>query len=166
MSTPSAVAPSLVIVGAGPRATGLLERVAANAPSLYADARLDIHLVDPYPPGPGRIWREEQSPLLWMNSHAQDVTMFTDDTVEVAGPVLPGPALHEWAGVEGRRFAGRQTQGAYLRWVYEKAVADLPPGIAVHHHARRALRLTGPRAGRQQVWLEGRARPHLGDHVI
>ena len=28
--------PSLVIVGAGPRGTGLIERIAANAPELYA----------------------------------------------------------------------------------------------------------------------------------
>ncbi|MGW2082293.1 hypothetical protein ACWCOW_36175, partial [Streptomyces sp. NPDC001939] len=30
------------------------------------------------------------------------VTMFTDDTVELDGPVLPGPALHEWADLDGR----------------------------------------------------------------
>lgn len=43
---------TLVIVGAGPRGTGLLERIAANAPELLpADAPLHIHLVDPYPPG-------------------------------------------------------------------------------------------------------------------
>lgn len=159
-------APALVIVGAGPRATGLIERIAANAPSLYGSSRLDIHLVDPYPPGPGRIWREEQSPLLWMNSHARDVTMFTDDTVEIAGPVLPGPALHEWADVDGQTFAGRRRQGAYLRWVYEKSVAALPPGIAVHHHPHRAVRLTGPPDGRQEVWLEGRDRPLPADLVI
>ncbi|MGW2081751.1 FAD/NAD(P)-binding protein, partial [Streptomyces sp. NPDC001939] len=93
--------PSLVIVGAGPRGTGVLERIAANAAE-YAGLELDIHLVDPFPPGGGRVWRQEQSPLLWMNSQSQDVTMFTDDTVELDGPVLPGPALHEWADLDGR----------------------------------------------------------------
>jgi uncharacterized NAD(P)/FAD-binding protein YdhS len=156
----------LVIVGAGPRGTGLLERIGANAPELYGDAGLDIHLVDPYPPGGGRIWREEQSPLLWMNSQAQDVTMFTDETVDMAGPVLDGPTLHEWAGLDGRTFADRQRQGAYMRWVYERAVAALPPGVRVHHHPRRALRVNGPREGRQQVWLEGRTRPLLADLVV
>ncbi|MFH8801780.1 FAD/NAD(P)-binding protein [Streptomyces sp. NPDC017936] len=157
---------SLVIVGAGPRGTGLIERIAANAPELYADRGLDIHLVDPHPPGPGRIWRAAQSPLLWMNSHAEDVTMFTDETVDMAGPVRPGPTLHEWAGVDGRTFADRQLQGAYLSWVHERAVAALPPSVAVHHHPRRALRVTGPREGRQQVWLEGRPRPLLADLVV
>ncbi|MFF1393789.1 FAD/NAD(P)-binding protein [Streptomyces sp. NPDC058287] len=157
--------PSLVIVGAGPRGTGVLERIAANAAE-YAGLELDIHLVDPFPPGGGRIWRQAQSPLLWMNSQSQDVTMFTDDTVELDGPVLPGPALHEWADLDGRAFADRQLQGAYLRWVYEQSVAALPPGVTVRHHPRRALRVSGPREGRQQVWLDGRARPLLADTVI
>ncbi|MDO0928407.1 FAD/NAD(P)-binding protein [Streptomyces sp. TG1A-8] len=158
--------PQLVIVGAGPRGTGLLERIAANAPDLYAGSSLDIHLVDPHPPGGGRIWREAQSPLLWMNSHAEDVTMFTDETVAMDGPVRAGPTLHEWAGLDGRTFADRRIQGRYLRWCYERAVAELPPGITVHHHPRRAVRIGGPRGGRQQVWLEGRPRPLLADLVV
>ncbi|MET9903613.1 FAD/NAD(P)-binding protein [Streptomyces sp. NPDC006446] len=158
--------PSLVIVGAGPRGTGLLERIAANAAELYGGSGLDIHVVDPYPPGAGRLWREEQSPLLWMNSEAQDVTMFTDETVDMAGPVLEGPTLDAWAGLDGRTFADRPRQGAYLRWVYERAVAALPPGVRVHRHAARALRVSGPREGRQQVWLEGRPRPLLTDLVV
>lgn len=157
---------SLVIVGAGPRGTGLIERIAANAPELYAGSGLDIHLVDPHPPGAGRIWREAQSPLLWMNSHAEDVTMFTDETVVMDGPVRPGPTLHEWAAIDGRTFADRQLQGAYLSWVHEQAVAALPPDVTVHHHPRRALRVSGPREGRQQVWLEGRPRPLLADLVV
>lgn len=163
---PRKPAPSLVIVGAGPRGTGVLERIAANAPELYPGSELDVHLVDPYPPGGGRIWRLAQPPLLWMNSEAQDVTMFTDDTVDMAGPVRPGPTLHEWAAVGGRTFADRQLQGAYLTWVYEQTVAALPPGIRVHRHTRRALRVTGPREGRQQVWLEGRPRPLSADLVV
>ncbi|MFG3369144.1 FAD/NAD(P)-binding protein [Streptomyces sp. NPDC090032] len=157
--------PSLVIVGAGPRGTGILERIAANSPE-HPGLELDIHLVDPFPPGGGRVWRQAQSPLLWMNSQSQDVTMFTDDTVELEGPVLPGPALHEWADLDGRAFADRQLQGAYLHWVYEQSVAALPPGVTVHHHPRRALRVSGPREGRQQVWLDGRDRPLLADTVI
>ncbi|MFG2468211.1 FAD/NAD(P)-binding protein [Streptomyces canus] len=157
---------SLVIVGAGPRGTGLIERIAANAPELYDGRGLDLHLVDPHPPGAGRIWRAAQSPLLWMNSHAEDVTMFTDETVDMAGPVRPGPTLHEWAGIDGRTFADRQLQGAYLRWVHEQAVAALPEGVVVHHHPRRAVRVSGPPEGRQQVWLEGRQRPLLADLVV
>lgn len=105
-----APAATLVVVGAGPRATGLLERIAANAPELWPAGRpLRIHLIDPHPPGPGRIWRRDQSPLLRMNSMAEDVTMFTDETSTVDGPVRPGPSLAEWAtrysGDDGPRHA-------------------------------------------------------------
>ncbi|CAM5623371.1 Adenylate cyclase OS=Streptomyces microflavus OX=1919 GN=Smic_14240 PE=4 SV=1 [Streptomyces microflavus] len=44
-------APTLVVIGGGPRGTGVIERIAANARELYGDLPLDIHLVDPYPAG-------------------------------------------------------------------------------------------------------------------
>ncbi|WP_327247172.1 FAD/NAD(P)-binding protein [Streptomyces sp. NBC_01320] len=179
--------PTLVVVGAGPRGTGLIERIAANAPELYEGRRLDIHLVDPHPPGGGRIWRRDQSPLLWMNSMAEDVTMFTDDTVQQEGPIRPGPALHAWAAdvregrvtvrtepellaeiraLDGQSFPSRRLQSAYLGWVYEQAVSTLPQGITVHEHRGRALRVTGPRGGRQRVWLQGRDEPLTADLVV
>ncbi|MEV6047215.1 MULTISPECIES: FAD/NAD(P)-binding protein [Streptomyces] len=157
---------SLVVVGAGPRGTGFLERLAASLPLLYGDEPLDIHLVDPHPAGAGRIWRADQSSLLWMNSMAEDVTMFTDDTVQQEGPVRPGPTLAEWSGLDARSFPSRRAQGAYLRWVYEGAVAALPPNVTVHEHRTRATRVGGPRAGRQRVWLEGRPEPLVADLVV
>ncbi|MFG2873148.1 FAD/NAD(P)-binding protein [Streptomyces sp. NPDC048338] len=157
---------ALVIVGAGPRGTGLLERIAANLPELYDDRPLDVHLVDPHPAGGGRIWRTGQSPLLWMNSQAEDVTMFTDETVEIAGPVRPGPTLAEWAGLDGRTFPSRPQQGAYLRWVYEDARAALPASVTVHEHRTSAVRVSGPREGRQRVWLADRSTPLLADLVV
>lgn len=43
---------ALAIIGAGPRGTGLLERIAASAAELLpVGQRLQIHLVDPHPPG-------------------------------------------------------------------------------------------------------------------
>ncbi|MGW1428288.1 FAD/NAD(P)-binding protein [Streptomyces sp. NPDC002431] len=183
--------PALVVIGAGPSGTGLIERIAANAPDLYGDHPLTIHLVDPHPPGGGRIWRHGQSPLLWMNSRAEDVTMFTDDTVRMAGPVRPGPALHTWAAdvrsgraelPDGARtdtglrdgigtladdgFPGRRVQGAYLRWVYERAVAALPQRVTVHWHRGSAVRVSGSREGRQRVWLAGHGTPLLADAVV
>lgn len=184
--------PALVIVGMGPRGTGLVERLAANAAELYgATAPLDLHLVDPHPPGSGRIWRPDQSPLLWMNSMAEDVTLFGDDTVEHQGPIRPGPSLAEWAervragalpdgpapelspelaaeaaALTGGGFASRRLQGAYLAWAYERSVAALPPAVTVHRHRCRAVRITGPRDGVQRVWLEGRATPLAADAVV
>ncbi|MEU3976084.1 FAD/NAD(P)-binding protein [Streptomyces bacillaris] len=180
-------APTLVVIGGGPRGTGVIERIAANARELYGDSPLDIHLVDPHPAGGGRIWRPDQSPLLWMNSMAEDVTMFTDDTVELAGPVVDGPALHAWAedvragrvtpdaepavlaeihGLTGQTFPSRRLQSAYLRWTYRRALAALPPSVTVHEHRTTALAVTGPRGGRQRVRLKGRTEPLLADLVV
>jgi uncharacterized NAD(P)/FAD-binding protein YdhS len=180
--------PVLVIVGAGPRGTGLVERIAANAAELYGEGRrLDIHLVDPFPPGGGRVWRHEQSPLLWMNSMAEDVTMFTDDSVECEGPIRTGPALDEWAArirggeldpppdpelaaevarLTSQSFGTRRLQAAYMAWVYEQSAAALPPGITVTVHPHRAVRITGPRDGRQSVWLDGGPGPLTADLVV
>jgi hypothetical protein len=73
---------AIAIVGAGPRGAGLLERLAASLPELLPPRTgLDVHLIDPFPAGAGRIWRHAQSPLLAMNSMAADVTMFTDASV-------------------------------------------------------------------------------------
>ncbi|MEU3882141.1 FAD/NAD(P)-binding protein [Streptomyces californicus] len=179
--------PSLVVIGGGPRGTGVIERIAANAGELYGDTPLDLHVVDPHPPGGGRIWRPDQSPLLWMNSMAEDVTMFTDETVELAGPVVAGPALDAWAddvragrvtpdadpavlaeihGLTGSDFPTRRLQSAYLRWTYERARAALPPGVTVHEHRTTALAVTGPRGGPQRVRLQGRPVPLLADLVV
>ncbi|MFN8198194.1 MAG: GNAT family N-acetyltransferase [Nakamurella multipartita] len=101
---------SVVFVGGGPRTVGLVERIAANAPALFR-GRMDLHVIDPFPAGGGRIWRGDQSELLWMNSMARDVTVFTDDSVTCAGPIVPGPALHEWIAGPGRAVldaAGRR----------------------------------------------------------
>ncbi|GGS20455.1 MULTISPECIES: FAD/NAD(P)-binding protein [Streptomyces] len=180
-------APSIVVIGGGPRGTGVVERIAANAVELYGDRPLDLHVVDPHPAGGGRIWRPDQSPLLWMNSMAEDVTMFTDETVELAGPVVAGPALDAWAedvragritpdadpavlaeihGLAGADFPTRRLQSAYLRWTYERALAALPPGITVHEHRTTALAVTGPRGGRQRVRLQDRPEPLLADLVV
>ncbi|AST19356.1 hypothetical protein KIQ_004150 [Corynebacterium glutamicum ATCC 14067] len=138
----------LVFVGGGPRTTGILLRLAANIPAEGAPIT-DIHVVDPYPAGSGRIWRTKQSGLLWMNSMAQDVTIFADDSVEMAGPVIPGPSLAEWvlgigreqvkaAGLgeelehfSGRSFASRRLQSLYLDWAFQEAVARLGK-VTVH----------------------------------
>ncbi|MFD8621940.1 FAD/NAD(P)-binding protein [Streptomyces sp. NPDC059513] len=180
-------APTLVVIGGGPRGTGVIERIAANALELYGDRPLDVHLVDPYPAGGGRIWRPDQSPLLWMNSMAEDVTMFTDETVELAGPVVAGPALHSWAedvragrvtpdsepavlaeihGLTGQDFPSRRLQSAYLRWTYQRALAALPTSVTVHEHRTTALAVTGPRGSRQRVRLKDRTEPLLADLVV
>ncbi|MEU9519664.1 FAD/NAD(P)-binding protein [Streptomyces sp. NPDC048224] len=190
-STPSPAV--LVVVGAGPRATGLLERIAANGPELWDGSRkLHVHLVDPHPPGPGRVWRHEQPALLRMNSMAEDVTMFTDESSTIDGPVQPGPSLAEWAAqfsgrgpqhapyaepsdpkvlaelrdLDGSDFPTRRAQSAYLDWAFRRALAQLPPTVTVEWHPATATAVTGPPVGPQQVHLADRATPLTADLVV
>ncbi|ATE58482.1 adenylate cyclase [Actinosynnema pretiosum] len=175
---------TIVVVGGGPRASGLLERLGANAPELLARP-LEVHLVDPHPVGAGRVWRDEQSPLLRMNSMAEDVTAFTDDSVVCEGPIRTGPSLAEWAdlvlsgGIEvpldeavraelsamrPTSFPSRRVQSAYLTWFHRLAEASLPEGSRVVEHRAEAVRLTGDEA--QSVWLDGEAEPLVADVVV
>ena len=160
---------AIAIIGAGPRGAGLLERLSASAaellPRVGSGAVLDVHLIDPYPAGAGRIWRHAQSPLLAMNSMAADVTMFTDESVKCDGPVVPGPSMWDWAqdlrgrtgadvrelgpelaaelrALTGATFPSRRLQSAYLGWVLRHVVAGLPAGMRAHVHECRAVGLT------------------------
>jgi hypothetical protein len=162
---------AVALVGAGPGSTVVLDRLLANAAAIAGDQPVDIHVVDPYPPGGGRVWRREQPALLWMNSTAADVTMFTDDSVAMDGPVRPGPTLCEWsdrtgAGIAPGAFPSRPLLNDYLSWCFRHIAASAPPQVAVHVHQARAVDLTDGPGARQLLWLDGRDAPVAADAVI
>lgn len=150
----------IALVGAGPTASSLMERLSANAPELLRSRPLRVHLIDPHPVGTGRIWRSDLHPLLWMNTMAEDATMFTDESVRCDGPVRPGPSLYEWAttvddatldelappalateirGLTGATFPTRLVQSVYLEWFHRRVVDSLPPGVEIVMHPHRAV---------------------------
>ena len=155
--TPRSDSPVLCVVGAGPTAIGVLERLVANAPELAGGRRLQVHLIDPFPPGGGRVWRSDQPDLLWANSLVGDVTVLPDPSVVTDGPVGEGTTLWQWVtdvarnrpdddpiGQEARRlgpasFPSRPLVNAYLRWVLNEVVAAAAPWADVHLHATRAV---------------------------
>ncbi|MFC1413572.1 FAD/NAD(P)-binding protein [Streptacidiphilus sp. N1-12] len=145
------------IVGAGPRGLSVLERLCANA-RLHSDGRapMTIHLVDPFRPGPGQVWRSSQSRQLLMNTVSSQVTAFTDDSVEMAGPVEPGPSLYEWARSappldedfrsEADRlgpddYPTRALYGRYLEHVFDRVVSGAPRQVTVQVHSTLAVGL-------------------------
>ena len=158
--------PAIVFIGGGPRTAGVLERIAANRPDVFAGP-LRIHVVEPHVPGSGRIWRYDQDPGLLLNSMAADITMFTDESVDCEGPAVPGPGLAEWAAgvldasiidvpdfpqplwdqlraLTGTTFPTRQLQSQYLEWFFRRASRSLGGSVTVHRTT--ALGIT-PRAG-------------------
>ncbi|MEU8078656.1 FAD/NAD(P)-binding protein [Catellatospora citrea] len=183
--------PTVAIIGAGPRGTSLLERLIANAAECAPDRTIAVHVIDPYPPGGGRIWRSRQSPLLWMNTTSDDCTMFTDETVACEGPVVSGPTLVEWAqqlatgclpsppgfrltpstSAEAGRmrdswFTTRRTQSDYLSWVFWQSAQNGMPQVRVHSHVGRAVDVHDLPSGRQRVVMADDLPPVDADVVL
>ncbi|MDI3390558.1 FAD/NAD(P)-binding protein [Streptomyces sp. B-S-A8] len=153
---------TVCVIGAGPRGLSVLERLCANARGLSPGITVHVHVVDPYPPGPGKVWRTDQSRHLLMNTVAGQISLFTDATVDLQGPLEPGPSLHEWAVAlvagelgyghpahvlrEARvmgpdTYPTRAFYGHYLRWVYRRIVEGAPPNLTVTAHRSRAVAL-------------------------
>ncbi len=176
----------VAVVGVGPRGTVALERICANAPVLAPGERVEIHVVDPYPAGGGRVWREEQDRGLLMNTAASDISVFTDDSVTCDGPITPGPTLMQWArmaaageiaGLERQTvdeaaamqpwsYASRAFYGSYLNWSVRHIIDTAPAGVSVHVHQTRAIGLEDEPGGRQSLWLENESEPLLVDGVV
>jgi hypothetical protein len=88
-------APAVAIIGVGPRGLTVLERLVALAAKRFApaadrrnaggavsatDPALTIHLIDPYPPGTGIVWRTDQPESLLMNTTIAEQTVFPDSS--------------------------------------------------------------------------------------
>lgn len=146
-SEPSATHVHAAIVGMGPRGTSTLERLCASASEFLAPGmRLTVHVVDPSPPGAGRVWRTEQSSELLMNTVTSQVTLWTDDSIVCSGPIRHGPSLYEWAAQEKLDlgpddYPTRAQYGHYLQWVFSEVVRKAPPQVEIEVHAARAIQL-------------------------
>ncbi|MFM9499700.1 FAD/NAD(P)-binding protein [Streptomyces galilaeus] len=164
-------------MGAGPRGLAVLERLCAN----HTDARqLSVHVVDPYPPGPGRTWRTRQSPHLLMNTVTSQVSQFTDSSLNCAGPIRPGPNLCDWLGAVGTSdengwsaaerlgpddYPSRAQFGRYLEWVFQHIVATAPDSVRIVVHQATAVALDEDASG-QYVTLDDGTRLAGLDAVV
>lgn len=169
----SATIPAIVFIGGGPRAAGVLERLAANRQEVF-DGPVHLHVVEPHVPGSGRIWRYDQNPGLLLNSTAADITMFTDESVTCDGPARPGPGLAEWAAgvvagtitdvpdfpralqeqlrtLTGASFPSRQLQSQYLEWFFRRAAKTFGRSLTVHRST--AVEIQADDAGGSAVRL-------------
>ncbi len=167
------------LVGAGPRGLSVLERICAQERRAPRWDRLTVHVVEPDPPGAGRVWRPSQSRHLLMNTVASQVTVYTDASVAIAGPLEEGPSLYQWAKALGPSaltpgtgtvyddetlaeardlgpdtYPTRALYGQYLSWVFRQVTAGAAAHTTVRVHAARAVALQdqGP-DGAQTVLL-------------
>ncbi|GAA2181321.1 FAD/NAD(P)-binding protein [Leucobacter tardus] len=167
--------PAIALIGAGPRGASLIERIGANAP---ADATFDLHVVDDAPDGAGAIWRTDQTRELCMNTLSDAVTLFTEPSSTVTGPVVEGPTLYEWSLLA--------LHDAFPSPASAAVVAEIPEVRAHAFHAfpvraglaadyRTELETTRPEShpsralyGEYLAWCYDRAVSHLpaGVHLV
>ncbi|OUM43487.1 FAD/NAD(P)-binding protein [Arthrobacter sedimenti] len=151
----------VAVVGGGPRGTSVVERLIARHRALgEAAPDVVIHLIEPYEPGPGHIWRTDQSRLFLMNTPSLYPTVVPVGAA--AGSIAAGPvavSFDEWRmrGQEGlvpgldnadiaecarlasRDFPSRALYGRYLTWVFGQLVRQAGPGVSVVHHRKEAV---------------------------
>ncbi|KAI0844698.1 FAD-NAD(P)-binding-domain-containing protein [Daldinia vernicosa] len=165
----------IAIVGAGPRGTSVLERMCASVPYIIApDVHLTIHMIDPFPPGAGSVWRTDQPAQLIMNTITSQMTMYTDQSVTCSGPIRPGPDLHTWQmhATGGPKLgpnecAPRALYGQYLRWAFDQIKVHDKDKVKIVVHTARAVSLNDESDGRQVLTLStGDSLPGLSAVVL
>ncbi|WP_243674167.1 FAD/NAD(P)-binding protein [Lentilactobacillus kisonensis] len=110
--------------------------------------KLTITIFDPYGIG-GRVWRKDQWTGLIMNTPADQISLFTDASVNMTSRVFDGPSLFEWSSsaeaqkylttndypetiktaatnLDGRDYAPRVLYGAYINWFYKELIKQCP----------------------------------------
>ncbi|WP_171169693.1 FAD/NAD(P)-binding domain-containing protein [Streptomyces sp. I05A-00742] len=180
----------MCIVGAGPRGLSVLERLCANERAAPTHSAVTVHVVDPFAPGSGAVWRPGQSRHLLMNTVASQITVYTDDSVRIEGPVEPGPTLYEWARellespageayddavlAEARdlgpdTYPTRAFYGCYLQDSFRRVVASAPRHVTVEVHRSRVVAMAdvlGVMHGPQGIRLEDGTRLNGLDAVV
>ncbi|WP_018296959.1 FAD/NAD(P)-binding protein [Corynebacterium lubricantis] len=90
-------APSIAIIGLGPRGVSTLERLIARLNTVdNPPERLVLHLIDDAQHGGGKVWDINQTKALCMNTFAHGMTLFAEPGATVEAPVIEGPTIYEW----------------------------------------------------------------------
>ncbi|AJT42096.1 FAD/NAD(P)-binding protein [Psychromicrobium lacuslunae] len=126
----------IAIIGAGPRGTSVLERLVSQLSARPDEPEIEvsIQLIDPFPPGPGRVWRTSQSELYLMNTQSFFPTVVPDQGVAAAS--VTGLSFDDWRAkfasqLKRVEFPSRALYGQYLHWTYQQILAALPAGVSV-----------------------------------
>lgn len=175
------------IIGAGPRGI-LVTSQLFNQYKYNSDQSepLSITLFDPYGVG-GRVWRADQWDGLIMNTPADQITLFTDESVSMTGKVFDGPALFEWApseeahdyltahgysnqiveaaaNLDSKDYAPRILYGAYIKWFYDELIKLQPVEVATTIHEDQVTALSRNSDG--SVTIQTRDKAFTFDKVV
>ncbi|MFJ3959028.1 FAD/NAD(P)-binding protein [Arthrobacter sp. NPDC090010] len=157
----------VAVIGAGPRGSSVLERLASNWRARrdageLSRGRLEIHLVDPYPAGSGHVWQPGQSRLFLMNTQSFFPTVISQDPA--LAPPVAGGSFNQWraamagegdvarlspeeqreiAALAADDFPSRALYGRYLEETMAAVVHQIESdpllaGLSVHAHRTEA----------------------------
>ncbi|GAB2894372.1 FAD/NAD(P)-binding protein [Neomicrococcus lactis] len=143
----------IAVVGAGPRGTSFLDRLAhalaENTPKAgeKAGSPLEIVILEPFEIGPGHVWRTDQSRNFLMNTPAMFPTASPDYSFD-QWRLENAPHRADVAALGAGSYPPRALYGEYLRDIAERALAVLNTHPRVqsvtHLHAEvTSLRASG-----------------------
>ncbi|MDQ0794215.1 FAD/NAD(P)-binding protein [Streptomyces sp. B1I3] len=174
---------TIAVVGGGPRAMSILERLAARASESLEP--VDIHLIDTVQVGCGQVWRTDQPDWYLMNTVAGEITAFSGPPD--AGPARPGagPSFAQWWDMTdpGREhandYAPRRLYGQYLLFLLDTIERALPSSVTLHRVVATVGDLCKEGEGYrvtlddgreiladQAAIVTGHARPRLSGHLL
>ncbi|MDO4919238.1 FAD/NAD(P)-binding protein [Kocuria sp.] len=167
----------VVVVGAGPRGLSAVERLVAR--SAHTGAPVHIDLVDPFPPGPGHVWRTDQSELFLMNTPSLFPTVIAGEGVldvpsleplrgmsfdawrrgVVAGEVVLADPLSDaqrraLSELSPQGYPPRALYGRYLAWVFDVLRQNLPDTVSLTVHRAEAVDAWTGASGRHRYAVE------------
>lgn len=162
---------TIAIVGAGPRGTSVLERLASELRRTKNHSRpITVVVFDLDDPGAGHVWSTTQSRLYLMNTPAGFPTVAPERT----GADEPGLSFEQWrlsggdgaalSSVEARElkemgrgsYPPRALYGRYLRHVFDRSIAALRAHEAVAGVRVERAEITSLNRGEADYQLRGR----------
>lgn len=178
-----------MVIGAGPRGLSVVERLVAH--SAQSGARVRVDVVDPFPPGPGHVWRVDQSPRYLMNTPSLFPTVIADDSTMRVAPISPlrgmtfdawrqktahqnleapnlsDTDLHTLRAMRTVDFPPRRVYGLYLEWVFRVLQNHCPPTVDLAVHQDEAVAVRPVTHGRHRYAVEISGQQELpADHVV
>lgn len=151
----------IAVVGAGPRGTAVIERLAAASRLPQWRGGVEVHLIDPYVGMGGSVWRHDQPRVLLMNTATRQTTQYPDQSTRPQLPMLHGDTLASHVGPERlgpADCAPRAAFGRYLAHVLEQAELDADPEkLRIIRHRGEVVDVAGEPSGPQRLVLGGGA---------
>lgn len=162
----------IAVVGAGPRGTSVLERLASELGRTLNHSRtITVLVFDVHDPGAGHVWSTTQSRHFLMNTpagfptvapartHPQDPGLSFDQWREAGGDgaVLSSVETGELQRMGRGSYPPRALYGRYLRHVFERSVAALRAHPAVAEVRFEHAEITGLHRGAADYLLQGHA---------